>query len=169
MVQRIHPSFKIILLVGFSFLTLFFIFFYISRNLSRSKASQAKVNITYVPTSTSIQLDEQKTFSIILQTDRPENKISGFDLYFKVNGYALISNIGVPTLLQNIDGSLFTRLVSDKNRISYIVNRSSSLLPNAVKIQLTIVGVTMENSVSVEVDKTKSRVTGNIPGNLYSF
>ncbi len=140
--------------------------FYLRGGLS-GKAYQDKVAVTMSPAAVAIQLDEQKTISVILQTSSADKKISGFDLYFLLKGNAIISQIKDPSVYPSGNNQIFTKLFNDSNHISYIVNQPASQLPSAVKIDVVVTGVTFEPNLSLMTDTSKSKVVGT--NGLYSF
>ena len=151
-------------IAGFAYLT--------NQYAPQSSAGQAKINLTFSPATLSLNANENKIISLLIQPADAGNNISGIDLTFVAGGQANIIDISSPETFPEGDKSPFTQVVRTvsptQSRISYVVARPSDQLPQAAKVNIIIQGAA-DGVGTLSINQTSAQIVGKITGYAYEL
>lgn len=144
---------------------------FIQKNTYKSQAEQEKINISLNPKASpknGFKINTEHTINVVLQGSDLSKKISGFTLEFKTGGNVKIVSIGSPDSIPTSDPSIFTNIVNESTKISYVISQADDKLPAVVTIPLKIKAETVGVG-TLQVDILQSEVVGNVPGSSYAL
>ncbi len=134
--------------------------------LPSSKASQARVDISFGPDKVTMKTGESKSVTLKLFAAEGK-KIMAFDVKVNATGAVVVKSIGKP---KAIGGDvLFTELVHTADRLSAIVDLpAGGVYPSAIYMPVEIQAI-KPGSGELMFVKNKSQVVGDVTGYEYAL
>lgn len=133
------------------------------------RADQEKINITMNPKTGTVDT-KPKQITILIQPEHDGKKISGIDLTFNATGVLKIIDISKPSSFPQGDSNIFSQIgsnITDQTaHISYVIAQGDKLLPQTIKLQVTVAATT-SGVGELLIDQNSMQIVGRVPGYVY--
>lgn len=144
-------------------------FYLLSTFATPSSAADAKVNLSFTPSSASFATGKLQSAALLLQTGSSSQKISGYSLVIQSSGVLKLTDVSAPVAIGGgaLQAQQIIKKISDKEiQITYVLMGSSSSLPQALSMNVSFYGASA-SSGKITINSSKSQVVGTISSNVY--